>query len=83
MGTSDQRLVHLPGCCCTELPKACNYEWDLWLGVSNGSSGPELRQPYSSYRRDTMDSFIIENQPIFANIDKTNSVRFYQFSENQ
>jgi hypothetical protein len=37
--TSDQCLVHLPGYCCTELPKACNYEWDLWLGASSGSSG--------------------------------------------
>jgi hypothetical protein len=37
--TSDQCLVHLPGCCCTELPKACNYEWDLWLGTSSGCSG--------------------------------------------
>jgi hypothetical protein len=27
--TSDQRLVHLPDYCCTELPKACNYEWGL------------------------------------------------------
>jgi hypothetical protein len=38
--TSDKCLVHLPSCCCTELSKACNYQWDLWLGVSSGSSGP-------------------------------------------
>jgi hypothetical protein len=38
--TSDQHLVHLPDCYCTELPKACNYEWDLWLGASSVSSGP-------------------------------------------
>jgi hypothetical protein len=37
--TSDQHLVHLPGYCCTELPKSCIYEWHLWLGASNGSSG--------------------------------------------
>jgi hypothetical protein len=37
--TSDQRLIHLPGYCCTELPKACNYEWDLWLSLSSESSG--------------------------------------------
>jgi hypothetical protein len=37
--TSDQRLVHLPNYCCTELHKACNYEWDLWLDASSGSSG--------------------------------------------
>jgi hypothetical protein len=38
--TFDQRLVHLSDYCCTELPKACNYEWDLWLGASSGSSAP-------------------------------------------
>jgi hypothetical protein len=37
--TSNQCLVHLPDCCYTELPKACNYEWDLWLRASSGSSG--------------------------------------------
>jgi hypothetical protein len=38
--TFDQRLVHLSDYCCTKLPKACNYEWDLWLGASSGSSAP-------------------------------------------
>jgi hypothetical protein len=37
--TSDQHLVHLPGCCRIELLKACNDEWDLCLGASSGSSG--------------------------------------------
>jgi hypothetical protein len=40
--TSDQHLVHLPSCCCTELPKACNYEWDPCLDASSGSSGLAL-----------------------------------------
>jgi hypothetical protein len=40
--TSDQCLVHLPSCCCTELPKACNYEWDPCLDASSGSSGLAL-----------------------------------------
>jgi hypothetical protein len=38
--TSDQHLVHLPGYCSTELPKAYKYEWDLWLSASSGSSRP-------------------------------------------
>jgi hypothetical protein len=38
--TSDQRLVHLPDKCCTELPKACNYEWGLWIITNSGSSRP-------------------------------------------
>jgi hypothetical protein len=38
--TSDQHLVHLLGYCCTELPKAYNYEWDLWLDASSRSSSP-------------------------------------------
>jgi hypothetical protein len=38
--TSDQRLVHLPGYYCTELPKAYNDEWDLVSTLSSGSSRP-------------------------------------------
>jgi hypothetical protein len=42
--TSDQRIVHLPGYCCTELPKACIYEWNLWLDTSSESSAPPRGQ---------------------------------------
>jgi hypothetical protein len=31
--TSNQRLVHLPGCCRTELPKDCNDECDMCLST--------------------------------------------------
>jgi hypothetical protein len=40
--TSDQCLVHLPGYYCTELPMACNDEWDLVSTLSSGSSGQPL-----------------------------------------
>jgi hypothetical protein len=48
--TSNQFLVHLPGCCCTKLHKAYNYEWDLWLGASSGSSGPAPRMVTCYYQ---------------------------------
>jgi hypothetical protein len=38
--TSVQRLVCHPDYCCTELPNACNDEWDLVSTLSSGSSGP-------------------------------------------
>jgi hypothetical protein len=40
VGTSDQRLVHIPDWCCTELPKTCNYEWGMWIIANTWSSGP-------------------------------------------
>jgi hypothetical protein len=46
--TTEQCLVHLPGYYCTKLPKACNYEWDLWLGASSGSSGPAPRGHFTT-----------------------------------
>jgi hypothetical protein len=47
--TSDQHLVHLSGYCCTELPKACNDEWDLVSMLSSGTSGPTPPPPGSFY----------------------------------
>jgi hypothetical protein len=44
--TSDQRLVHLPGYCCAELPKLCNDEWDLVSTLGSRSSGPT---PWGSF----------------------------------
>jgi hypothetical protein len=38
--TSNQRLIHLPDYCCTELPKTCNYEWGMWIIINTGSSRP-------------------------------------------
>jgi hypothetical protein len=43
--TSDQRLIHLPDYYCTELPKACNDEWNLVSTLSSGSSGPTPPPP--------------------------------------
>jgi hypothetical protein len=38
--TSDQRLIHLPDYCCTELPNTCNYERGMWIITNTWSSSP-------------------------------------------